>query len=62
VLTAGFAAVAAWMIVDQFVLGHLESHVQAYMQESGTFFKDPEQDQGLGRQRHARSPNSSFSA
>ena len=42
VLTAGFVAVAAWMIVDQFVLGHLESHVQAYMQESGTFFKDPE--------------------
>ena len=39
-LTAGFIAVAAWMIVDQFVLGRLESHVQAYMQESGTFFKD----------------------
>jgi len=39
-LTAGFAAVAAWMIIDQFVLGHLESHVQAYMKESGTFFKD----------------------
>jgi hypothetical protein len=40
VLTVGFVAVAAWMIVDQFVLGNLESHVQAYMQESGTFFKD----------------------
>ena len=39
-LTAGFAAVAAWMIIDQFAMGHLESHVQAYMQESGTFFKD----------------------
>ncbi len=39
-LTAGFIAVAAWMIVDQFVLGRLEGHVQAYMQESGTFFKD----------------------
>jgi hypothetical protein len=24
------------------VLGHLESHVQAYMQEAGTFFKEPE--------------------
>ena len=39
-LTAGFAAVAAWMIIDQFAMGHLESHVQAYMKESGTFFKD----------------------
>ena len=39
-LTAGFISVAAWMIVDQFALGHLESHVQAYMKESGTFFKD----------------------
>jgi hypothetical protein len=40
VLTVGFAAVAAWMIVDQFVMGRLESHVQDYMRESGTFFKD----------------------
>ena len=42
VLTVGFAAVTAWMIGDQFVLGHLESHVQDYMKESGTFFKDME--------------------
>jgi hypothetical protein len=42
VLTAGFTAVAIWMIVDQFVLGHLESHVQAYMQEAGAFFKEPD--------------------
>lgn len=42
VLGAGFAAVAAWMIADQFVLGHLESHVQGYIQEAGTFFKEPE--------------------
>ena len=41
-LTAGFAGVAAWMIVDQYVLGHLESHVQAYMQEAGAFFKEPD--------------------
>lgn len=41
-LTAGFAAVAVWMLVDQFVLGHLESHVQHYMQEAGAFFKEPE--------------------
>jgi hypothetical protein len=40
VLTAGFAAVAGWMLVDQFVMGRLESHVQDYMKESGTFFKD----------------------
>ncbi len=41
-LTVGFGAVAAWMLVDQFVLGHLESHVQHYMQEAGAFFKEPE--------------------
>ena len=39
-LAVGFTAVAAWMLVDQYVLGHLEAHVQDYMQESGTFFKD----------------------
>ena len=42
ILAAGFTAVAAWMIADQFVLGHLESHVQGYMQEAGAFFKEPE--------------------
>lgn len=47
-LTAGFAAVAAWAIVDQFVLGHLEQHVQHYMQEAGTFFKEPERIQVWG--------------
>ncbi len=41
-LAVGFTAVAAWAIVDQFVLGHLASHVQAYMNEAGTFFKEPE--------------------
>lgn len=41
-LTVGFGAVAAWMLVDQFVLGHLESHVQHYMQEAGAFFKEPD--------------------
>jgi hypothetical protein len=25
VLTAGFAAVTAWMIADQFVMGHLKA-------------------------------------
>ena len=42
VLTAGFLAVAAWMIVDQFVLGHLASHVDSYVKEAGTFFKEPD--------------------
>jgi len=42
VLAAGFAAVAAWMIVDQYVLGRLASHVAAYVEEAGTFFKEPD--------------------
>jgi len=41
-LAAGFAAVAVWMIVDQFVMGRLASHVAHYMQEAGTFFKEPD--------------------
>lgn len=42
VLMAGFAAVAAWTLVDQYVLGHLASHVTAYVNEAGTFFKEPD--------------------
>jgi len=42
VLVAGFAAVAAWTIVDQYVLGHLASHVKEYMDETGTYFREPE--------------------
>ena len=42
VLTAGFAAVAAWMIVDQFVMGKLAAHVSHYMAETATFFNEPE--------------------
>ncbi|MCL2830756.1 MAG: hypothetical protein FWD77_08485 [Betaproteobacteria bacterium] len=41
-LAAGFALVAAWMLVDQYVLGALNAHVQHYMEESGAFFKEPE--------------------
>ncbi len=48
VLGVGFAATAAWMLVDQYALGHLDSHVQAYMQESGTFFKEPERIKAWG--------------
>ncbi|THF61010.1 hypothetical protein [Pseudothauera rhizosphaerae] len=47
-LAAGFTAVAAWMLVDQFALGRLDTHVQAYMQETGTFFKEPERIQAWG--------------
>lgn len=42
ILAVGFAAVAAWAVVDQYVLGHLASHVKAYMDETGTFFNEPE--------------------
>jgi hypothetical protein len=48
ILTVGFAAVAAWAIVDQFVLGHLASHVKAYIEEAGTFFKEPDKIKAWG--------------
>ncbi|WIM06822.1 MAG: hypothetical protein OHM77_06025 [Candidatus Nitricoxidivorans perseverans] len=48
VLSAGFAAVAAWAVVDQFVLGHLASHVEAYVSEAGTFFKEPDKIKAWG--------------
>lgn len=42
VLGGGFAAVTAWMLIHQYALGHLESHVSGYVQEAGTFFKEPD--------------------
>ena len=48
ILGVGFAAVATWLLVDQFALGHLESHVQEYMQESGAYFKDEGRIQAWG--------------
>lgn len=48
VLGAGFAATAAWMIVDQYVLGHLAAHVEEYVREAGTFFKEPERIKAWG--------------
>ena len=30
------------MLVDQYALGHLESHIAHYVDEAGTFFKEPE--------------------
>ena len=48
VLAAGFAGVAAWAIVDQYVLGHLATHVEEYMREAGTFFKEPDKIKAWG--------------
>ncbi|MBS3936658.1 MAG: hypothetical protein KGZ43_10850 [Sulfuritalea sp.] len=48
VLSAGFAAVAAWMLVDQYALGNLAGHVEEYMRETGTFFKEPERIRAWG--------------
>lgn len=42
ILAVGFAAVAAWAIIDQYVLGHLAAHVEEYVREAGTFFKEPD--------------------
>jgi hypothetical protein len=42
ILSVGFTAVATWAIVDQYVLGHLASHVADYVKEAGTFFKEPD--------------------
>ncbi|MDR3212613.1 MAG: hypothetical protein LBT71_01635, partial [Azoarcus sp.] len=41
-LAVGFVAVAAWMIAEQFGMGQIERNVQAYMQDAGAFFKEPE--------------------
>ena len=48
VLGAGFAATAAWMLIDQYALGHLDAHVKAYMEETGTFFREPERIKAWG--------------
>ncbi|GHT90862.1 hypothetical protein AGMMS49545_05510 [Betaproteobacteria bacterium] len=48
VLSVGFLALFVWMMVDQFVLGHLEQQVQHYMLETGSFFKEPERIQAWG--------------
>ena len=48
VLSGGFSAVAAWMLIDQFVLGRLASHVNGYMAEAATFFNEPARIQVWG--------------
>ncbi len=40
ILGAGFAAVAAWMVVDLYVMGHLEQFVKHYQDAGGMYFKD----------------------
>ncbi len=42
VLGSGFSAVAVWMLVHQFALGHLAEHVKNYMAEAATFFNEPD--------------------
>ncbi|MBL8396012.1 MAG: hypothetical protein JNK99_14905 [Candidatus Accumulibacter sp.] len=47
-LAAGFAMVAVWMLVDQYLLGSLEAHVAYYVSETATFFNEPEKIKGWG--------------
>ena len=42
ILGAGFSAVAAWMVIDQIVLGHLNSFADYYYHEAAAFFNQPE--------------------
>jgi len=42
VLCLGFAAVAAWMLVDLYGMGHMAQFVHQYQDEAGTYFKEPE--------------------
>ncbi len=42
VLAGGFAAVAAWMVVDQIALGHLNAFAAYYHHEAASFFNQPE--------------------
>jgi uncharacterized membrane protein len=42
ILSAGFAAVSAWMVTDQFVLGHLNTFADHYYKEASTFFNQPD--------------------
>ena len=48
VLSGGFAVVAAWVLVEQFALGHLATHVKHYMDEAATFFNEPARIQVWG--------------
>ncbi len=41
VLGAGFAAVAAAMVTDYYLLGHLDAFISNYSREAATFFNEP---------------------
>jgi hypothetical protein len=41
VLSVGFAAVAAWTVTEQLILGHLATHVKNYLAAAATFFNEP---------------------
>lgn len=47
-LAIGFLGVAAWMIVDQFVMGRLDEHIAFYVKEAGSFFNEPDRIRGWG--------------
>ena len=42
ILGVGFAALAAWMLADFYLFGHLRQFVHNYQDEAGTYFKEPE--------------------
>lgn len=42
ILGIGFSAVTAWMVVDQLVMGQLESFAAHYYREASTFFNQPD--------------------
>lgn len=42
IMSVGFTALSAWMVIDLFVLGHLNSFADHYYSEASTFFNQPE--------------------
>lgn len=42
ILGVGFAAVTAWMVVDQLVMGQMETFAAHYYKEASTFFNQPD--------------------
>src|SRR5574340_216535 len=42
ILGAGFAAVTAWMVVDQLAMGRLDAFAKHYYEAASTFFNQPE--------------------
>jgi len=48
VLAVGCAAVAAWMLVDQYALGHLSAHIDSYVRDATAYFNEPAKIQHWG--------------